>query len=359
MVLSLKGSVKGTFDKKPTIENTLYLLNALKQLLPLTKQTNMAYLIDAIFPKDIPTHLKPDEETLNQIRDSVPKDIAEEIVTSLSFIPNNDDKLLYLDLCRLCVDDARVSEDLLGVIGAETLSFYRKEHQAFALIESQVKTLVEPLFHRLEFSKWRKLTPEERPDIPADLELKEREGASKEAEPPAPQMPPQYVKTESGYPFMSPVDYSGINDILKTVNQLGINELVIRKGDQSIVLNADSDTVQKTASSQVEELTPLVDQIPTQEISSKISTDATTEMTCSMTINSPLVGQFYSAPVPGKPVFVNVGDTVKAGKTVCIVEAMKLINEINAPADCKIVSFLVEDGANVEKDQPLIGIDEV
>ncbi len=211
----------------------------------------------------------------------------------------------------------------------------------------------------LEFFKWRKLPPEERPDIPADLELKEREGASKEAEPPAPQMPPQYVKTESGYPFMSPVDYSGINDILKTVNQLGINELVIRKGDQSIVLNADSDTVQKTASSQVEELTPLDDQIPSQEISSTVSTDASTEMTCSMTINSPLVGQFYSAPVPGKPVFVNVGDTVKAGKTVCIVEAMKLINEINAPADCKIVSFLVEDGANVEKDQPLIGIDEV
>jgi len=76
-------------------------------------------------------------------------------------------------------------------------------------------------------------------------------------------------------------------------------------------------------------------------------------------IKAPLVGTFYSTSGPGKPKFVNVGDVVEAGAKVCIVEAMKLFNEIVAPVKCRIVQFLVDDGAMVEKDQPIIAIEEI
>jgi acetyl-CoA carboxylase biotin carboxyl carrier protein len=75
------------------------------------------------------------------------------------------------------------------------------------------------------------------------------------------------------------------------------------------------------------------------------------------TVKSPLVGTFYSSPGPGKPAFVKIGDTVKAGDKICIVEAMKLFNEIEAPQNCKILAFLVKEGATVEKGQPIIAIE--
>jgi len=62
-------------------------------------------------------------------------------------------------------------------------------------------------------------------------------------------------------------------------------------------------------------------------------------------IQTPLVGTFYAAPEPGKPAFVRAGDTVRKGQTVCIIEAMKMINEIPAPCDCVIEKVLLEDGA--------------
>jgi acetyl-CoA carboxylase biotin carboxyl carrier protein len=71
-------------------------------------------------------------------------------------------------------------------------------------------------------------------------------------------------------------------------------------------------------------------------------------------IKAPLVGTFYLSPGPGKPPFIKVGDTVAKGAKVCIVEAMKLFNEINAPSNIKIVAILAQDGQNVDKEQPLV-----
>ncbi len=77
------------------------------------------------------------------------------------------------------------------------------------------------------------------------------------------------------------------------------------------------------------------------------------------TINAPIGGKFYTSPGPGKPQFSKEGDVISAGGKVCIVEAMKLFNEISAPMKCKIIKFLAKDGQNVEKDQPLVAIEEV
>ena len=73
-------------------------------------------------------------------------------------------------------------------------------------------------------------------------------------------------------------------------------------------------------------------------------------------ILSPMVGTFYRAPAPGEDPFTSVGDRIKSGQTVCIIEAMKLMNELEAELTGEVVEFLVEDGQPVEFDQPLIRV---
>jgi acetyl-CoA carboxylase biotin carboxyl carrier protein len=73
-------------------------------------------------------------------------------------------------------------------------------------------------------------------------------------------------------------------------------------------------------------------------------------------ITSPIVGAFYSAPAPDAPAFVKVGDHVKKGQTVCILEAMKLMNEIQADYDCEIEAVLVSNEQKVEYGQPLFRV---
>ena len=76
-------------------------------------------------------------------------------------------------------------------------------------------------------------------------------------------------------------------------------------------------------------------------------------------IRAPLVGTFYAAPAPDKPPFVSVGDTVKAGQTVCVLEAMKMMSEVPAPCDCVIEEVVAANGALAEFDAPLFRIREI
>ena len=75
------------------------------------------------------------------------------------------------------------------------------------------------------------------------------------------------------------------------------------------------------------------------------------------TVKSPMIGTFYRSPGPDKPVFVNVGDSITAGQTICIVEAMKLFNEIESEVSGRIVKILVENAQPVEYDQPLFVVE--
>ena len=74
-------------------------------------------------------------------------------------------------------------------------------------------------------------------------------------------------------------------------------------------------------------------------------------------VKSPMIGTFYRTPSPDKPVFVNVGDEIKQGKVICIIEAMKLFNEIESEVSGKIVKVLVDNATPVEYDQPLFLVD--
>lgn len=76
-------------------------------------------------------------------------------------------------------------------------------------------------------------------------------------------------------------------------------------------------------------------------------------------ITSPMVGTFYTAPSPDSPAFASAGDTIKKGQTICILEAMKIMNEYEAEFDCKIVEVLVQDGEPVEYDMPLFKVEKL
>jgi acetyl-CoA carboxylase biotin carboxyl carrier protein len=77
------------------------------------------------------------------------------------------------------------------------------------------------------------------------------------------------------------------------------------------------------------------------------------------TINAPMVGTFYKSPSPEASAFVKVGDVVKKGQTLCILEAMKIMNEIEAEYDCKILSILVDDSQPVEYNMPIFEVEKV
>ncbi len=76
-------------------------------------------------------------------------------------------------------------------------------------------------------------------------------------------------------------------------------------------------------------------------------------------ITSPMVGTYYAAPSPDSPVFAKAGDTVSKGQVLCILEAMKIMNELEAEYDCKILEVLVKDGQAVEYDMPLFRVEKI
>ena len=197
----------------------------------------------------------------------------------------------------------------------------------------------------LEYFKWRNLPIEERPSPPADAELRE------ETRKPVPPPPPPR-------PFLSESDYRELNNLADRIATLGLNELTIRRNDLHLSLKADGLTTGPAPTEDVDRPaeTKAVPE-PAPERPPEPQPQADSAPVNGQTIDAPLNGTFYSSPGPGKKTYAAEGDTVKAGDTVCIVEAMKLFNRIEAPSDCKIVKLLAEHGDAVKKGQPLIAID--
>lgn len=190
----------------------------------------------------------------------------------------------------------------------------------------------------LEYFKWRKLPPEERPPIPADVERMKSEKAAAPAEP------------EKA--FLSKNDYDEINGLVSKISELGLTELTIRRDDLSMTLRG-SGLSTSTA--------PASDK-PAAPAAAKPATAAKPAAAEAApkgpSIDAPLTGTFYISSGPGKEHLSKEGDIVDAGAPVCIVEAMKLFNQIKAPYRCKVVSFLVKHGDAVQKGQPLVAIEK-
>ena len=158
------------------------------------------------------------------------------------------------------------------------------------------------------------------------------------------------------------MDYKQIQELIKLINKSNIGEVSIEESDFKITIKQKKDqpTQQALAAPvylqpQVAAPSPVQQALPTAQVKEKPQTSAETTAKPDnlITIKSPMIGTFYRQSGPGKPIFVSVGDSVEKGQVVCIIEAMKLFNEIESEVSGKIVKILVEDASPVEFDQPL------
>ena len=156
------------------------------------------------------------------------------------------------------------------------------------------------------------------------------------------------------------MDFKEIQELIKQVNRSNISELKIKDGDFEITLRSKDyieavkspkGNITVAAAPPVAAAAPAAAPAPAAENASE-SKKAEKENNY-ITIKSPMIGTFYRAPGPDKEPFVKVGDTVSKGDVLCIIEAMKLFNEIESEYSGKIVKVLVEDSSPVEFDQPL------
>jgi acetyl-CoA carboxylase biotin carboxyl carrier protein len=149
-----------------------------------------------------------------------------------------------------------------------------------------------------------------------------------------------------------------INQLIHAVNHSNVNELKLERGDFKITIRQGAEvvhaapTVVHTPAAAV--AAPMQMPSAPAPVSAAPSAAVDTSSQDNLhTIKSPMIGTFYRSSGPGKPVFVNVGDDIKVGDVLCIVEAMKLFNEIESEVSGKVVKVLVDDNSPVEYDQPL------
>ena len=156
------------------------------------------------------------------------------------------------------------------------------------------------------------------------------------------------------------MDIKEIQNLIKFVAKSGASEVKLEMDDIKITI--------KTGGEQHSETTTYVQQIPmsapvptqapvTQAAQTPVASTPAANDSKYITIKSPIIGTFYRKPCPDKPVFVEVGSTIKEGDVLCVIEAMKLFNEIESEVSGKIVKILVDDSSPVEYDQPLFLVD--
>ncbi len=157
-----------------------------------------------------------------------------------------------------------------------------------------------------------------------------------------------------------------IQDLIKFVSKSGVSEVELETKEIKIVIRTPKNApviMQQAApvlttpvvATPVAQIQPVTQ--PVVNAAGNVTINNGVDESKYITIKSPMIGTFYRSNGPDKPVFVNIGDEVTAGKTVCIIEAMKLFNEIESDIKGRIVKVLVNDATPVEYDQPLFLVD--
>ncbi|HEX6193120.1 MAG TPA: acetyl-CoA carboxylase biotin carboxyl carrier protein [Chitinophagaceae bacterium] len=156
------------------------------------------------------------------------------------------------------------------------------------------------------------------------------------------------------------MDFKQIQELIKMINKSNIGELTIEQKDFRVTIKQKEEQVTHMVSGPVHSVpaysaAPAPAAAASSAAASQEKPKAATEAPASnlITIKSPMIGTFYRKASPDKPNLVEVGSDITAGKVVCIIEAMKLFNEIESEVKGKIVKVLVEDASPVEYDQPL------
>ena len=155
------------------------------------------------------------------------------------------------------------------------------------------------------------------------------------------------------------MDIKQIQELVKLINKTNIGEITIEEEGVKITVKQKKDPVQNIiaggSGAPVYSAPPTQQAAPAAAAPTKSAPEPKADNL--VTIKSPMIGTFYRQAGPGKPIFASVGDEVTPGKVVCIIEAMKLFNEIESEVKGKIVKVLVEDASPVEYDQPLFLVD--
>jgi acetyl-CoA carboxylase biotin carboxyl carrier protein len=153
------------------------------------------------------------------------------------------------------------------------------------------------------------------------------------------------------------MDLRKLKTLIDLVSESGISELEVNEGEDRVrIVNGSSPTSTGQSANAHVVPAPIMQAAPAAPpVSASPATDAPAAET-GFIARSPMVGTFYRAPNPESPNFVKVGDTVKVGQTLCIIEAMKLLNEIESEQAGVIKEILCENGQGVEFDQPLFVI---
>lgn len=157
------------------------------------------------------------------------------------------------------------------------------------------------------------------------------------------------------------MDLKYIQELIKAVNKSELSELSIKDGDFEITIrqtpfgNGQQIVTMQAPQQAQQYMTAMPQQAaPASDAPATVAQDTAASASANLvTIKSPMIGTFYRSPKPGEPPFINVGDTVNAGQHICIIEAMKLFNEIESEVSGKVVKVLVDEASPVEYDQPL------
>jgi len=160
------------------------------------------------------------------------------------------------------------------------------------------------------------------------------------------------------------MDLKEIQSLIKFVSKSGVNEVKLELEDFKITIKAGGNTTETTFVQQAPmamqapmAVAPVAAPVAAAPVESAAPSAAVEDDSKFLTITSPIIGTFYRKPSPDKPNFVEVGDVVQADSIVCVVEAMKLFNEIESEVSGKIVKVLVDDSSPVEFGQPLFLVD--
>ncbi len=145
------------------------------------------------------------------------------------------------------------------------------------------------------------------------------------------------------------MDLEKIEGLVKIIENSSLTEFTLKEGDLKI-------TMSKLDNPPVVAAGMPVAAAPAAAPKAEAVSESEEQEEEKLFITSPIVGTFYSAPAPDAPAFVKVGDQVKNGQTVCILEAMKLMNEIQSEFDCEIEAILVSNEQKVEYGQPLFRV---
>ena len=160
------------------------------------------------------------------------------------------------------------------------------------------------------------------------------------------------------------MDIDKIQALIKFVSKQGVSEVELETEEFKITIKSDKNKEPQIIHTQMPMMqqmqAPIAQQpapVAAPAAPAPVAAPAKEENSNYITVKSPMIGTFYRSAGPGKPEFVQVGDSIKEGSVTCIIEAMKLFNEIESEISGTIVKILVDDATPVEYDQPLFLVD--